>query len=540
MSAAGAVDRADGRSLRTGFLEHAARTPDAPALWVDDRTLTYADLERRARTWAGAIVGRLGRPAARVAILGQRSEIAYAGALAALCAGAAFVPLNPRFPLERTRAMLEAAAPDALIADAAAVEQLGDLLTGGGGPALILMPATDASPAALADRVVLPAAALAATPPLDELPPLASDDVAYLLFTSGSTGRPKGVPVTHGNVVWFLDVVGARYDVRPSDRFSQTFDQTFDLSVFDLFLPWSRGASVYALRPLDLLAPMRFVERHALTVWFSVPSVPALMLRKGGLPPGRMPSLRWSLFCGEPLPRASAEAWQAAAPASIVENLYGPTELTIACFAYRWDPVASPAACRHETVPIGRPFPGLAAVVVAEDGRPAPIGQPGELWVSGPQTAPGYWRDPEITAERFVAPPDVADGTKRFYRTGDVVERTATGDYVYLARVDQQVKVLGHRVELAEVEAALRGAAGVVEAVAVAWPRDRGGGAQGLVAFVTGHAVDHDGALALVRTRLPDYMVPRELRVVPTLPLNANGKIDRRALLAELERGPRA
>jgi amino acid adenylation domain-containing protein len=558
------IDREDGRSLRSGFLHHAARAPEAPALGMFDRVVSYGELEQRARRWAGAIVERLGRPARRVGVLGHRSEIAYAGALAALFAGAAFVPLNPMFPLDRTRTMLEAAELDALIVDEAAVVQLAQLLYAGGSggsgvapgrPRVVLLPAID-GPRAVADatglaagRAIIGAGELASTPPLAALPPVAVDDIAYLLFTSGSTGQPKGVPVTHGNVVAFLDVVARRYAIAPSDRFSQTFDQTFDLSVFDLFLPWSTGASVYAMRPIDLLAPARFVAQHALTIWFSVPSVPALMRRKGFLRPASMPSLRWSLFCGEPLPQKTAEDWQAAAPGSIVENLYGPTELTIACFAYRWSPERSPAECRDGLVPIGRPFPGLAAAVIDDRDQVSPEGEPGELWVSGPQTVPGYWRNAATTAARFVVRDDLAAGTKRFYRTGDRVVRLPSGDYAYLGRVDNQVKVLGFRVELGDVEAALRAAPGVVEAVAVAWPLEAGGAATGLVAFITGHgghggsgdpAIDPSAVLASVRAAVPDYMVPRELRIVGELPLNANGKVDRRALLAELARSPGA
>ena len=226
---------------------------------------------------------------------------------------------------------------------------------------------------------------------------------------------------------------------------------------------------------------------------------------------------------------------QIPAPNSIVENLYGPTELTIACLLHRWDPRKSPPLCVNGMVPIGKPYPGLDAVLLDERLRPVEGSEPGELCVCGPQTVPGYWQDDAKTAERFVALPVSPSTSARFYRTGDRAARLGTGDYVYLGRVDHQIKVLGHRVELGEIEAALRSDPAVVEAIAVGWPLEEGT-ALGVVAFVSGSGIDTGGLLAQVRLRLPDYMTPREIRVVDTMPLNVNGKIDRSALRERLDR----
>lgn len=527
-----AVDRVDGRSLRTGFLRSASERPDAPCLVIKGSTLSYGEVEALARAWAGAIVTALGRPARRVGIFASRSRESYAGVLAALCSGAAFVPLNPRFPVERTREMVRQGELDAIIVDAQGFAQLEEVLHGLAQVPLLLMPEIDRLrdvnyPALFAENFGTANSEL-------RLPPLLPDDIAYLLFTSGSTGKPKGVPVTHANALYFIDFAAAHYEIDAADRFSQTFDQTFDLSVFDLFVAWERGASVYAMQSLDLIAPARFIANNALTVWFSVPSIPALMRRKNTLKPGALPSLRLSLFCGEPLPTETAEAWQAAAPQSIVENLYGPTELTIACLWYRWDPAASRAECANGVVPIGRPFTGLGAAVVDDSLNLVDPALGGELCVCGPQTAPGYWRDPDKTAERFVALPAHGFPAPRFYRTGDRVKRLANGNYVYLGRTDDQIKVLGYRVELGEIEACLRREPAIVEAVAIGWPVEDGT-AQGIVAFVSGSNVDPERTVSDARTVLPDYMVPKEVRIVDAMPLNANGKIDRKALAAMLE-----
>jgi len=316
------------------------------------------------------------------------------------------------------------------------------------------------------------------------------------------------------------------------------FDATFDLSVFDLFVAWTAGASVCCPPATALLNPDAFIRDNALTVWFSVPSVAAFMTRLGVLKDGRYPSLRWSLFCGEPLPAELATRWSKAAPASRVENLYGPTELTVACCAHRWDPRAPAAGESTDIVPIGRPLPGLQALVVDGDLHEVAPGAVGELLVAGPQVTPGYWRNPDATRAAYVTPN--GHGTV-FYRTGDRVRRPAGADPLeplrYVGRVDQQIKVLGHRVELGEVESALRADERVSEAVALGWPATASG-ADAVVAFVTGPgtgAIDVDALRRAVERTLPSYAVPRDIRVVGDLPLNANGKVDRGALRAWLE-----
>ncbi|HVH71696.1 MAG TPA: AMP-binding protein, partial [Candidatus Dormibacteraeota bacterium] len=275
-----------------------------------------------------------------------------------------------------------------------------------------------------------------------------------------------------------------------------------------------------------------FIQDSRLTVWFSVPSVAILMKRLGTLKPGLYPTLRWSLFCGEPLPVEIAEAWAEAAPNSVLENLYGPTELTIACALYRWDRRTSPPECERGLVPIGCPYPGMEALLIDEHGREVARGKEGELLMTGPQVSLGYWRDPERTAASFIVPP----GKRQiYYRTGDRV-RQATGDgpMVYLGRVDHQIKVQGHRVELGEVEALLKKEAGVELAVAVGWPLTASG-PRAIEAFLVCRQLDTESLREKLKTTLPVYAVPRKIHVIDTWPLNPNGKIDRSKLLKYLE-----
>jgi acyl-CoA synthetase (AMP-forming)/AMP-acid ligase II len=252
------------------------------------------------------------------------------------------------------------------------------------------------------------------------------------------------------------------------------------------------------------------------------------------LKPGRFPSLRWSLFCGEALPAELAAAWAEAAPQSVVENLYGPTELTIACTLYRWDPQASPAESLAGLVPIGAPYPGMSTLIVDADLQEVEVGADGELLLAGPQVTPGYWHDPEKTAAAFVVPPGRSE---LHYRTGDLVRRPpAGGPITYLGRVDHQVKINGYRVELGEIEAAIRDAAGVGEVVALGWPRTAGGAA-GVTAFVAADDLDVAALRTSLARRLPDYMVPAAIHLLSEMPLNSNGKFDRPALVGLLEGG---
>jgi amino acid adenylation domain-containing protein len=525
-------DRSEGRSLRSDFLRNAKTRPDALAIVVRGVTRSYGELEEAARRWAAAIIEVCPSRPERVGVFAYRSETSYCGTLAALFSGAAFVPLNPSFPAAKTAAMIQKAALDAIIVDKTCAPLLTDVLAGLDAPPL-LMPEFDSPQVPNISTRVLGSRDLSRVAPLNDMPAVTPEDIAYILFTSGSTGAPKGVPVTHGNVMHFIDVMTQRYDIRPDDRFSQTFDQTFDLSVFDLFMAWSSGACVYSMSTVELLSPTGFVNRNGLTVWFSVPSVAVRMLRRNTLVPDSMPSLRWSLFCGEPLPRTTAEGWQDAARNSVVENLYGPTELTIACFTHRWDPQRSPDCCHNDLVPIGRPFPGLGALLVDDNLQPVPNAEMGELCVNGPQTTPGYWQDPVKTVERYVNLPISAAETRRFYRTGDRVLRLPDGEYVFCGRLDDQIKVLGHRMELGEVEAALRAQNGVEHAVAFGWPW-ADGSAQGIVAFVSGESLNSTSLIENTKLVLPAYAVPARIYVVADMPLNANGKVDRRALHDQL------
>lgn len=497
------------------FLAGLRAASDRPALsFGPEEHYSYRELHVTALRWAGTLTRRVGGRPRRIAVLAGKNHTGYAGVLAALYTGAAAVPLHVAWPAEQIAMMLRAARVDAVIADPDGLATV--RLTGLDLP--VLCPALpgsgdDGGDESFGDCLrVDPADALTH--------PAAADpaDVAYVLFTSGSTGRPKGVPLTHANYWHYFRVVDTRYDFGVGDGFAQTVELNFDCAIFDLFCAWGSGACVHPVPPTAYLDLAAFVRERRITVWFSTPSAIALVRRTSGLAPGSMPGLRWSFFAGEALRCDDVEDWQLAAHHSIIENLYGPTELTITVSAHRWSKQISTELAVNGVVPIGAVHEGHLARMMGDDGQENY--QTGELCVSGPQLTPGYL-DPDDGAGRFF----VSDG-RTWYRTGDRVVRTAD-QYSYVGRLDSQVQIKGLRVELAEVDNAVRSCPGVSDAVAVVRPADT---SQELVVFYTGERISPSTLLKQLRNRLPGGALPREYRHLDEFPLNSNKKIDRKAL----------
>jgi len=492
--------------------------------------VTYEQLSYRAKRLAATLQATAVPGAVPLtAVFAYRSETAYAAVLGVLMAGHGYVPLNRTFPIDRSRVMLERSMCRSVIVDAGSEPQLETLLRSIAIPLVIICPdradVTELAGKFPAHRFI-GARELADAEqwyPIDT----AADSIAYLLFTSGSTGQPKGVIVSHANVHHYLDNVTKRYGFTSNDRLSQTFDLTFDLSAHDMFVAWETGACLCCPTQKQSIKPGAFINDARLTVWFSVPSTAVFMRRLGVLKPGMYSGLRLSLFCGEALPVDIARHWALAAPNSVIENIYGPTELTIGCTAYRWDNANSPDECEQGIVPIGQPFDGMRTLIVNEQLREVEDGKDGELLMTGPQLSLGYWHDEVKTRQAFVPVPSKTD---IYYRTGDRVRRPAANrPLVYLGRVDNQIKVLGHRVELGEVEAAIRQISGLEGVVALGWPTTERG-AHGIEVFLEADEFDTKTLATQLKEKLPVYMLPRNFLVLRRFPLNTNGKYDRKAL----------
>ncbi|MET8695445.1 amino acid adenylation domain-containing protein [Streptomyces bauhiniae] len=484
----------------------AARTPDATAVRDADTSLTYAELDARADQLAHVLRERGAGRETLVALALPPSVTTVVAMLAVLRAGAAYLPVDPRYPATRIRHMVTDARPVLLLT----TPDVHETLPPTGVP--WLDPDQLGSGRGESEQPVHPA------------------DPAYVIYTSGSTGRPKGVTVPHGALANHMAWMAGHLSLTRGDRVLARTSTSFDASVWELWLPLMNGAEVCVLPDgvnQDPRALVDWMGRFGVTVAQFVPSHLALVLAEAA-DAAPLPALRAVLCGGEPLPRALADdiarTWHAEA-----HNLYGPTEATIDATAHRVPEDAEGHAA--DTVPIGRPVDTMRAYVLDTRLRPVPTGVTGELYLAGPNLARGYLGRPGLTAERFVADPFDTTGA-RMYRTGDLVRWNRHGLIEYVSRADDQVKLRGFRIELGEVEAALRARPGVTSACAVI--REDAPGRRRLVAY----AVTADGAPRALTLRddlaetLPHYMVPGAVVVLDELPLLPNGKVNRRALPA--------
>jgi amino acid adenylation domain-containing protein len=494
------------------FLRGHEIDPGLPALELPDACHSYASLRRAAEEVAAILDTELGGSARRALLIGQRSFESYSAYLALCALGVTVVPADVRTPPLRLRELAAAAAVDLIVCDAAGVETAGQV------PELA-HPLLDVAAMQLRQGAT----------PEERISP---EHPAYIVFTSGSTGTPKAVPIFDAAIAGYLRRAIRRYEYAVGDRLSHTFALTFDLSLFDMFCAWAAGATVVVPSAEEALTPFMYADRRGLTTWFSVPSAIDLAFLRTRTPP-LLDSLRLSMFCGEPLTWRHLALWSRQAPNSRLENLYGPTEATLTITSYEADEGSVAAAAPEDVVPLGDLHDGQEAVLL-RDGE-LTTGE-GELCVRGPQRLVGYL-DPRNNSGRFlgVAPdnrvsiqhaektPAEAD----YYRTGDIV-RTSPAGFEFLGRVDHQVKVRGHRIELGEVEHAMRACDGVEEAAVVVRTV---GSMTVLAGYFTGSQIDPERVLATLQQRLMVHMIPSELKHLAAMPRNSNGKLDRKALV---------
>jgi amino acid adenylation domain-containing protein len=493
-------------TLHGPVVEACRRFPDAIALQpayragsADLDCVTYAELDRRTAALAGALVAAgVGRGDV-VAVCLPRGADQVVSLLAVLRAGAAFVCTEPDHPADRLRAILTDATVSLVLADSGRL--------------------AGAVPAGV--RVVGPGDLHGTA----ELPDVDPNDPAYVIFTSGSTGRPKGSVIAHRSVATTMAWLCGSWPLHPADRVLQKISISFDVSIAEIFHPLSCGARLVLTQPgghRDSGYLASAAARYAITVMVFVPSALDVFLLE---PAARsLPALRLTMVAGEVLVPAVVDRFRARYDAELV-NLYGPSECSI--YATAW---TCPSEPPYRPVTIGHPGPEVIAVVVDGDGAPATTG---ELYLGGPCVGEGYLDRPELNAAAFVADP-TGRHPGRFYRTGDLVTVTPSGELEFLGRKDNQLKIRGFRVELGEITSVLLETFDLARAAVLPVPGSAGG--TELHAFVVPrpdrtppHGRDAAAALA---GRLPDYMIPTRWTALDRLPVSPNGKLDSTALLA--------
>jgi amino acid adenylation domain-containing protein len=490
------------------FAAQAARTPDAVAIEYEGETLTYSELDRQSNRLAEHLRDLGVGPDVPVGLCVPRSPEMAIGIFGVLKAGGAYVPLDPMYPSERLAFMLQDSGVGVLVTLEAVEESLP--------PFAGRVVRLDADRAAIQSRRG------------DSFDAgLRSDHLAYVMYTSGSTGRPKGVMVTHRGLTNYLAWCVRAYDIEGGSGAPVQSSLSFDLTITGLFGPLLCGRRVKLLpEGFAIEALSRALrERAGFSVIKITPARLDLLTRETA-PDAAAGRTGAFVVGGEALRFESLALWREFAPGTAIFNEYGPTETVVGCAIYRVGPKDPPSG----PVPIGRPIANTRLYVLDRYFEPVPIGAAGELYVGGVGVARGYWRRPELTAERFLPDPFTGSEGARMYRTGDLARYRGDGNLEFLGRTDDQVKVRGFRIELGEIENAIREHSSVRDAAAAV--REEGGDRR-LVAYVVlkpGLPWGPEAIRRHVADRIPDYMVPSAFVRLDALPLTKNGKIDRQVL----------
>ncbi|MFM0609410.1 amino acid adenylation domain-containing protein [Paraburkholderia sediminicola] len=489
------------------FAHAADAHPQRIALECDTQQLSYAALDR----WSDQLAQRLLEAGigsdACVGLCVERSPAMVAALLGIWKAGAAFVPLDPVYPAERLRHMLDDARVRMVVGDSACLTGLADVFS------------------ACATLDIDAAPNLDPARPARHLAALHPEQLAYVIYTSGSTGMPKGVAISHGALTRHLADFIATYAITEHDCQLQSSTINFDVALHEMLPALMQGGRVVMRGPQAWdLATLSQCLIDSRVTFARMPT--AYWQQWLQTPPAResLSALRQITVGGEALPGDALARWNAGPLRAIhVDNLYGPTETTVACLFRR----TGPADAEQAIVQIGVPFPSRSAQVIDPDGNAVPVGAVGELCIGGTTLARGYAGQAALTAERFVPDPHGAPGS-RCYRSGDLCRRRADGGFDFLGRIDRQIKLRGFRIEPGEIEAMLRQCEGVRDAAVEARSKD---GHLRLIGYVAGAASLDMGLLRdTLEARLPAHMVPAVLMQLETLPLMLNGKVDRSAL----------
>ncbi|MBG9590196.1 AMP-binding protein [Cytobacillus firmus] len=513
------------KQLSEFFFRSSKRFGERHALFINEENiLTYSQVEVRAKVLGSFLINKNSK---KIGVFASKSEISYISILAINLIGSTYIPLNPQYNVERNISMIELSGLDTIIVDNSLIDSMIPILKNlEHRPTLIIPNLSKRERYKLLqfvlDENIVDDFTLKSCEPLNAEITVNPNTIAYILFTSGSTGKPKGVPISYKNIISYLQYKLERYELNENDRFTQIFEHTFDLSLFDIYMCWSTGGCLFPMNKWHLLNPIRFLNEHNITVWFSVPSVISLLKKLGKAQEGCLPNLRYSLFCGEALAVSNVMFWKTLAPNSIIENLYGPTEATISCSHYR---IEDNLNSHNGIVSIGNIHGNLKYILIDDEGMPNVLR--GQLCVHGPQVFDNYLNEEDGKGVIYHHKNSMGI-TERYYKTGDMIEVSSNGDLFYIGRLDSQIQVNGHRIELGEVEAAFIKHDRINQVCAIGYPQHNEI-YNGIAVFISGD-ITLEEIKEKVNNDLPFYMLPKEIIILDELPLNDNGKVNKSRL----------
>ncbi|HKI79285.1 MAG TPA: amino acid adenylation domain-containing protein [Ignavibacteriaceae bacterium] len=483
--------------------------PEKNVFFINDKYYTYSELRKLVLKVNHKLNNSLTSKNKLIGVVVFNDIETYASILGILFSGYGFVPINPAYPLERNYSIIEQSGIEFILSSKfdKYVEKLSSFKK---------LSLINSSKLQDANNDL-------------KIPDVKDNDIAYLIFTSGSTGIPKGVQVSRLNLDLFIDAFFSQdYKLTPEDRCLQMFDLTFDLSIVSFFTPLCVGACVYVVPSggIKYSQVYRILDDQQITFAMMVPSV--ITYLRPFFNEINLEHLRWSQFCGEPLYDDLVCEWSECVPNANIQNVYGPTESTIYCMIYNWKKDKEKSKKFNGIISIGKPLQGITSIIVDKNLKELGTGQKGELCISGKQITKGYWNNTEKNKESYFKIDE-----KKFYRTGDLAFIDEEGDFMFCGRIDNQVKVQGFRIELEEIEHYARKFTKLTNVAAIGIENRIGTTEINL--FLENYSGDKDSILNYLKQNLPFYMIPSSVLIIPSFPLNQNGKIDRGKLKTMLK-----
>ena len=511
----------------------ADKYPKNPAVIYQDNSITYKEIDEQTDKLAATLISTGIKKGDRVGIYINKSIPSIVSIFGILKAGAVYIPLDPKAPLERLAYIIRNCGIECLLTSTARLDSVSQMFSNDNPLKTIII--TDELFKAEKDYIlnIITWAKVVGLKnyKLNE-PIMTENDLAYIIYTSGSTGVPKGVMISHLNSLTFVRWVQTIFQINSKDKLSSHAPLHFDLSILDIFGAFQAGATLVLVPEMTSTFPRKladWIEENKISIWYSVPSILTMMLLHGDLSRHKFEDLRFLLFAGEVFPTKYLRDLMKIIPRAEYYNLYGPTETNVITY-YK---VNSIPPEQESSIPIGKSCANMEVFALTDDCKLiTEPGIEGELYARGSCVAEGYWGDPEKTAKNFVWNPLQKNYLEKAYRTGDIVTLDRDGDYLYKGRKDHMIKSRGYRIEIGEIETALYSNEDIKEAAVVPIPDDViGYRIKSFVVCHNGKALDLSELRLYLGKKLPQYMIPEEIEFCSSLPKTSTGKIDKTELL---------